>query len=98
MPVHCNHSLSHTLQLYVLDIVVVSAHEDGIISPARWPNNFNKIQHEMLGTRKLSARWVLRLLTPDNNCNRETTSEFRAVFDAVEARLEGFSASFHESS
>ena len=34
------------------------------------------IPHEILGMRKLSARWVLRLVTPDNNCNRETdTSE-----------------------
>jgi len=33
------------------------------------------ILHEILGMRKLSARWVPRLLTPDNNRNRETTSE-----------------------
>jgi len=33
------------------------------------------ILHEMLGMRKLSARWVPRLLTPDNKRNRETTSE-----------------------
>ena len=31
--------------------------------------------HEILGMRKLSARWVPRLLTPDNKRNRETTSE-----------------------
>jgi len=29
----------------------------------------------ILGMRKLSARWVPRLLTPDNKRNRETTSE-----------------------
>jgi len=33
------------------------------------------ILHEILGIRKLSARWVPRLLTPDNKRNRETTSE-----------------------
>ena len=33
------------------------------------------VLHEMLGTRKLSTRWVPRLLTPDNKRNRETTSE-----------------------
>ncbi|XP_039309549.1 protein GVQW3-like [Solenopsis invicta] len=33
------------------------------------------ILHEILGIRKLSARWVSRLLTPDNKRNRETTSE-----------------------
>jgi len=33
------------------------------------------ILHEILGMRKLSARWVPRLLTPDNKLNRETTSE-----------------------
>ena len=33
------------------------------------------ILHESLGMRKLSARWVPRLLTPDNKRNRETTSE-----------------------
>jgi len=33
------------------------------------------ILHEILGMRKLSARWVSRLLTPDNKRNRETTSE-----------------------
>ncbi|KAL7632954.1 UNVERIFIED_CONTAM: hypothetical protein RMT77_016664 [Armadillidium vulgare] len=33
------------------------------------------ILHEVLGMRKLSARWVPRLLTPDNKRNRETTSE-----------------------
>ncbi len=33
------------------------------------------ILHEILGKRKLSARWVPRLLTPDNKRNRETTSE-----------------------
>jgi len=33
------------------------------------------ILHEILGMRKLSARWVPRLLTPDNKRNRETTSE-----------------------
>ena len=33
------------------------------------------IVHEILGMRKLSERWVPRLLTPDNKCNRETTSE-----------------------
>ncbi|XP_033226303.1 uncharacterized protein LOC117178883 [Belonocnema kinseyi] len=32
------------------------------------------ILHEELGMRKLSARWVPRLLTPDNKRNRETTS------------------------
>jgi len=32
------------------------------------------ILHEILGMRKLSARWVPRLLTPDK-CNCETTSE-----------------------
>jgi len=31
------------------------------------------ILHEILGMRKLSARWVPRLLTPDNKRNRETT-------------------------
>jgi len=31
--------------------------------------------HEMLGMRKLSARWVPRWLTPANKRNRETTSE-----------------------
>ena len=30
---------------------------------------------EILGMRKLSARWVPRLLTPDNKRNRETTSQ-----------------------
>jgi len=33
------------------------------------------VLHEILGIRKLSARWVPRLLTPDNKRNRETTSE-----------------------
>jgi len=33
------------------------------------------ILHEISGMRKLSARWVPRLLTPDNKRNRETTSE-----------------------
>jgi len=33
------------------------------------------ILHEILGMRKLSARWVPRLLTPDNKRNRVTTSE-----------------------
>jgi predicted DNA-binding transcriptional regulator len=33
------------------------------------------ILHEILGMRKLSVRWVPRLLTPDNKRNRETTSE-----------------------
>jgi len=33
------------------------------------------ILHEILGMGKLSARWVPRLLTPDNKSNRETTSE-----------------------
>jgi len=33
------------------------------------------ILHEVLGMRKLSARWVPRLLTPDNKRNRENTSE-----------------------
>ncbi|XP_014485173.1 PREDICTED: uncharacterized protein LOC106749835 [Dinoponera quadriceps] len=33
------------------------------------------ILHKILGMRKLSARWVQRLLTPDNKRNRETTSE-----------------------
>jgi len=33
------------------------------------------ILHEILGMRKMSARWVPRLLTPDNKRNRETTSE-----------------------
>ena len=33
------------------------------------------ILHEILNMRKLSARWVLRVLTPDNKRNRETTSE-----------------------
>ena len=31
--------------------------------------------HEILGMRKLSGRWVPRLLTVDNERNRETTSE-----------------------
>ena len=31
------------------------------------------ILHEILGMRKLSARWVPRLLTPNNKRNRETT-------------------------
>ena len=30
---------------------------------------------EMLGMKKLSARWVPRLLTPNNKCNRKTISE-----------------------
>ena len=38
------------------------------------------ISHEILGMRKLLARWVPRLLTPVNKRNRETTS---GVFDAV---------------
>ena len=33
------------------------------------------ILHEILDMRKLSARWVPRLLPPDNERNRETTSE-----------------------
>ncbi|XP_014485934.1 PREDICTED: uncharacterized protein LOC106750247, partial [Dinoponera quadriceps] len=33
------------------------------------------ILHEILVMKKLSARWVPRLLTPDNKRNRETTSE-----------------------
>jgi len=33
------------------------------------------ILHEIFGMRKLSARWVPRLLTPDNKRNPETTSE-----------------------
>jgi len=33
------------------------------------------ILHEILDMRKLSARWVPRLLTPDNKRNRVTTSE-----------------------
>ena len=31
------------------------------------------IPHEILGIRKVSVRWVPRLLTPDNKRNRETT-------------------------
>jgi len=42
------------------------------------------ILHEILGMRKLSARWVPRLLTPDNKRN------------AVQARSEGVSASFRD--
>ena len=34
-----------------------------------------RILHEIIGTRNLSARWVQRLLTPDNKRNCETTSE-----------------------
>jgi len=34
-----------------------------------------QILYAILGMRKLSARWVPRLLTPDNKRNRETTSE-----------------------
>lgn len=33
------------------------------------------ILHEILGMRKLSARWVPRLLTPDNKRVREITSD-----------------------
>ena len=33
------------------------------------------ILHEILNMRKLSARWMSRLLTPDNKRNFETTSE-----------------------
>lgn len=33
------------------------------------------ILHEILGMRKLSARWVPRLLTPENKWKRETVSE-----------------------
>ena len=33
------------------------------------------ILHEILGMRKLLARWVPRLLTPDNKRNRETISQ-----------------------
>lgn len=33
------------------------------------------IMHEILGMRKLSARWVPRLLTADNKRNHETTSQ-----------------------
>jgi Transposase. len=33
------------------------------------------ILHEILGMRKLLARWVPRLLTPDNKHNCETTSD-----------------------
>ena len=33
------------------------------------------ILHEILSMRKLSARYVPRLLTPDNKFNREKTSE-----------------------
>ncbi|XP_055633008.1 uncharacterized protein LOC129773427 [Toxorhynchites rutilus septentrionalis] len=33
--------------------------------------------HKILGMRKLSARWVPHLLTPDNKRIRETTSEHR---------------------
>ena len=33
------------------------------------------ILHEILDMRKLSARWVPRLLTPDNKRNRENTWE-----------------------
>ena len=33
------------------------------------------ILHEILGMRKLSARWVPRLLTPDNKRNRASTSD-----------------------
>jgi len=33
------------------------------------------VLHDILGMRKLSARWVPRLLTPDKKRNRETTSE-----------------------
>lgn len=35
------------------------------------------ILHEILGMRKLSARWMPRLLTPDNKRNCVTTSEPR---------------------
>jgi hypothetical protein len=38
-------------------------------------NRMGHILHEILGMRKLSTQWVPRLLTPDNKCNRETTSE-----------------------
>ena len=37
------------------------------------------ILHEILGMRKLSARWVSRFLTPDK-CNRGIS---RAMFDAL---------------
>jgi len=37
------------------------------------------ILHDILGMRKLSARWVPRLLTPDNKRNRKTTSQHDAV-------------------
>ncbi|KAM8707942.1 hypothetical protein ACLKA7_014983 [Drosophila subpalustris] len=33
------------------------------------------ILHDILGMRKLSAEWVLSLLTPDNKRNRETIFE-----------------------
>ena len=33
------------------------------------------ILHEILGMRKLSVQWVLRLLTPGNKGNHETTSK-----------------------
>ena len=33
------------------------------------------ILHEILDMRKLSARWVPRLLAPDNERNSETTTE-----------------------
>ncbi|XP_035222076.1 uncharacterized protein LOC118194963 [Stegodyphus dumicola] len=38
-------------------------------------NCMGHILHEILGIRKLSDRWVLHLLTPDNKRIRETTSE-----------------------
>ena len=44
-------------------------------------DRMDQILHEILGMRKLSAWWVLHLLTLDNKCNRETTSE--QCFDAV---------------
>ena len=38
-------------------------------------NRVGYILHEILGMRKLSARWMLRLLIPENKRNREITSK-----------------------
>jgi len=38
-------------------------------------NRVGHILHEILGIRKLSARWVPRLLPPDNKRNRVATSD-----------------------
>ncbi|CAH2106158.1 unnamed protein product [Euphydryas editha] len=59
----------NTTKIY--DLVLLEVAETvGILK-----NRVGHILLEILGMRKLSARWVPRLFTANNKCNRKTTSE-----------------------